>query len=71
MNHAGGHQTHMWLIGVGAVVALLLGWSIGWALAFAVLACGAMLAAMFWIGRISTQQIRIQPVEREREPHHQ
>lgn len=56
------HETgswHMWVLAGGAVAALLLGWGLGWALALAVVGCGAMLAAVFWIGRSSAQQISI------------
>ncbi len=59
MNHAASHQGHMWLIGGATVVALLLGWSVGFALAFLLVACGAMLGAIFWIGRTSAQEQRI------------
>lgn len=48
---------HMWLVGAGIVAALLLGWGVGWALAVAAIGCGAMLAAVFWIGRSSIRPI--------------
>ena len=48
--------SHMWLLAAGVALALLFGWGLGWAVAFAVIGCGAMLAAVFWIGRGSVQQ---------------
>lgn len=59
MKHATG-SAHMGLLATGALAALLLGWGLGWAVALAVLGCGAMLAAVFWIGRSSAQPTSIQ-----------
>lgn len=57
MKHlGGGHRLHMWLIGAAAVAALLLGSSLGWALALAAAACGAMLLVVLWIALSSTGQ---------------
>ncbi len=56
MVHERGTQ-HMWLIGAGVLLALVLGWGIGWALALAAIGCGAMLAAVFWIGRSTARQV--------------
>lgn len=46
----------MWSLVVGVALTLLFGWGLGWALALAVIGCGAMLTAVFWIGRSSVQQ---------------
>ncbi len=45
------HIGHMWQIGGIAVVAVLLSLGIGWALAFAMLGCGAMFVALLWLMR--------------------
>lgn len=46
----------MGLLVAAVALALLFGWGLGWALALAVIGCGAMLAAVFWIGRSSVQE---------------
>lgn len=48
---------HMWLLIAAVALALLFGWGLGWALALAVIGCGAMLAAVFWIGRSSVRDV--------------
>ncbi len=48
MNHRGTQHGHMWLIGALAIVALLLGYGIGFALALAMIACAVMLGAIVW-----------------------
>ncbi len=62
MKH-GTDSRHMWLLVAAVAVALLFGWSLGWALALAVIACGVMLAAVFWIGRSSAQEISARSVD--------
>ena len=57
MRRIGGHQLHLWLIAAGVVLAILLGSSLGWALALASVACGAMLVIVFLIGRSSAKQL--------------
>lgn len=64
MKSKAGHQLHMWLIGA-AVASLLLGVSYGWALALALVACGTMVAVVFWIGRSSVRQISAAPVDQD------
>lgn len=68
MKRTGGHQLHMWLIGAAAAVSLLFGASFGWALALAMAACGAMFAAVLWIGRTSVQQVTAPPVNQDQDP---
>jgi len=58
MNHTKDHQGHMWLIGGGVIVALLLGLGIGWVIAVALLVCAATLALVFWIGRTAGRSPR-------------
>jgi len=58
MDHTKDHQGHMWLIGGAAVVALLLGFGIGWAITVALLVCAATLAVVFWVGRTSGRSPR-------------
>jgi len=65
MKHTEGDQSHMWLIGGAVVAALLLGWGVGWALAIALVACGAMFAAVFWIGRSTARQVSTAPADQE------
>lgn len=62
MKHMTG-SWHMSLLVAAVAVALLLGWGLGWALGLAVIGCGAMLAAVFWIGRSSAQQISTRSVD--------
>lgn len=60
------HETgswHMWLLVAAVVLALLFGWGLGWALALGVIGCGAMLAAVFWIGRSSIQHVSDRAVD--------
>ncbi len=49
MNHSRMHTGHMWLIAGVAVAAVLLGYSIGWAIAIALIGCGAMFVAVVWL----------------------
>lgn len=49
MNHSRLHTGHMWLIAGAAAAAILLGYGIGWAIAIALIGCGAMLVALVWL----------------------
>lgn len=51
MKHTRMHSTHMLVIAVVAVGAISLGYGAGWALAVALLGCGAMLLALFLLLR--------------------
>ncbi len=67
MNNIGTHQVHMWLVAATILVAVLIGWSAGWLLMLALAGCGAMLAAIFWIGRSSANVTRPVPTDDRRD----
>lgn len=54
MELRGDLHRHGW-IAAAIVVALGLGFGLGWALFAAVAACGLMLAAVFWLGWASAR----------------
>ena len=70
MKHMTG-ATHMWLLVAAATAALILGWGLGWALALALIGCGAMVAAVFWLGRSSAEQVTDRPVDAGEAVEHQ
>jgi len=51
MNHTKGHGSHMWVVGAIGAGALLMGSGLSAAIAVALIACAAMLGAIFWLMR--------------------
>jgi len=48
----------MLLIGGAAIVAVLLGFGIGWVITVALLVCAATLSVVFWVGRTAGRSPR-------------